>query len=154
VVALGHSAGGHLALWLGARHRLAPQSALRSADPLPLRGAIALGGVVDLHLAYELGLSDNVVVEFLGGLPDTVPERYHDASPAELLPLGTRQVLIHGHDDEPVPLVVAEHYAGRAHAAGDDVALHALPATGHFEIVDPRSSQWALVEQAVLALQT
>src|SRR5690242_14041550 len=88
IVALGHSAGGQLAAWLAARHRLGPESGVATADPLPLRAAIALAGVLDLRRAWELHLSDDAAREFLGGTPDQHPARYAAASPAALLPSG------------------------------------------------------------------
>ena len=97
VIPIGHSAGGHLALWLAARSRLDARSPIRGAEqPLALAGAISLAGVLDLHLAYELHLSNDAVVELLGATPQEAPERYAAASPAALLPLGVPQVLIHG----------------------------------------------------------
>ena len=90
VISVGHSAGGHLALWVAFRKKL-------------LTGAISLAGVVDLRRAWELHLSNNVVADFLGGSPDQVPDRYDFASPFEHLPLGIPQKLFHGTADESVP---------------------------------------------------
>ena len=109
VVAIGHSAGGHLALWLAARRRLPPGSALYTADPPPLRGVVSLAGVADLRRAWELRLSSNVAATFLGGAPDEVPDRYKLASPIELLPLGVPQRLIHGAKDAIVPLEISQN---------------------------------------------
>ncbi len=107
VVPIGHSAGGHLALWLAARSRIPARSSISPrGQPLPLAGAISLAGVLDLQLAYQLHLSNDAVVELLGATPDKVPERYAAASPAALLPLGVSQVLIHGTADEHVPIRV------------------------------------------------
>src|SRR5215831_5448385 len=78
VIAIGHSAGGHLAMWLaGQKHLLA--------------GVISLAGVLDLKRAWELQLSNNVVTELLGGSPEQVPDRYKFASPIERLPFGIPQ---------------------------------------------------------------
>ena len=102
VVPIGHSAGGHLAFWLAARPRIpifAKNSPLagsqlagkheETATPLALAGTISLAGVVDLEMAWKLHLSNNAVVELLGGTLVSVPERYTVASPAALLPLGS-----------------------------------------------------------------
>jgi acetyl esterase/lipase len=151
VVAVGHSAGGHLALWLAGRRRIPAGDALYRPDPLPLRAALSLGGVADLRRGWELGLGEGVVAELLGGSPDAYPERYAATSPAELLPLGVRQVLIHGELDGPVPFATCRDYAARAANSGDDVTFVALPETGHFEIVDPRAAQWQHVREAVCA---
>ena len=151
VIALGHSAGGHLALWLAGRSRLPGESPLIQSIPLPLRAAISLCGVADLHRAWELRLGDGVVRDLLGGTPEEYPERYAAASPAALLPLGVRQLLIHGEQDQAVPFHTIVEYVAAAGARGDDVTLLALPDTGHFEVVDPRSAQWPQVDAAIHA---
>ncbi len=152
VVAVGHSAGGHLALWLAARHRVPEDSAIYTPDPLPLRAAVSLAGVVDLHRAWELGLSNFAVGELLGGSPEQYPERYAAASPYALLPLGLRQTLLHGTEDEDVPLELSERYEAASIAAGDPATLLTLPGAGHFELVDPQSSEWPSVVTAVSLL--
>jgi len=130
VVTIGHSAGGHLALW----------SAARCGAAL----AVSQAGVVDLEHASRLGLSRGVVGELLGGGPDDVPERYAAASPASLVPLGARQLLVHGRRDDVVPVAISRDFAARAFAAGDDVELVETD-EGHFECLDPGSESWAAV---------
>jgi acetyl esterase/lipase len=150
VVVLGHSAGGHLALWSAARHRIPAADPLYSIDPLRPRAAISLAGAVDLRRTCELALSDNAAALLLGCAPDEAPERYATASPIEMLPLGLPQVLLHGTEDPDVPAEMSEQYALRAQEAGDDVMLVLLPGAGHFEVIDPHSTEWAIVEGAVL----
>lgn len=152
VVTLGHSAGGHLALWLAARHRIPEDSEIYTPDPLPLHAAVSLAGVVDLHRAWELGLSNHATGELLGGSPEQYPERYAAASPFALLPLGVRQTLLHGTEDDSVPLELSERYEAAAVAAGDHATLLTLPGAGHFELVDPQSSEWPTVITAVSLL--
>ena len=125
VVLFGHSAGGHLALW--------------AAREVPTRTVVSLAGVVDLEEASRRRLGNGVTDELLGGTPDEVPERYQRASPFALLPLGVRQVLVHGTDDEVVPFDFSERYVARACAAGDDTVLVRLDGVGHFEPIDPQS---------------
>jgi acetyl esterase/lipase len=150
-IAAGHSAGGHLALWLAARHRIAPESPLFAPDPLPLRGAVSLAGVVDLHQAWELRLRNGIVADLLGGAPDDVPDRYAAASPPELLPLEAPQVLVHGTEDESVPYALSVGYCRQARACGDEVELITLPGAGHFDPIDPRSPWWPETARAVRA---
>lgn len=150
-IALGHSAGGHLALWLVARRRIRPGEPLYSAAPLPLSGAVSLAGVADLRLGWELRLRDGIVATLMGGTPDQVPERYAAASPAELLPLGVPQVLIHGTDDLSVPFLMSELFQVAAAAQGDRTKLLPLPGAGHFEVIDPRSREWLAVLGGILA---
>ena len=152
VVSLGHSAGGQLALWLAGRHRVPAGSEVAAPDPLPLRGAVSLAGVLDLRRGYELRLSDEVIRLLLGGSPAEYPDRYAAASPLELAPLGVRQVILHGTADENVPIELSRRYAAAAQAAGDAVELVPLPGAGHFEVVDPRSREWPAVAAAVETL--
>ena len=150
IVAVGHSAGGHLALWAAGRHKLPLGSALYAPRPLPLLGVVALAGVCDLRRAWELRLSDNVTQQLLGGTPDQMLERYAEASPAELLPLDVSQVLIHGTEDTNVPYEISADYSARASAVGDAAELLTLPGAGHFEIVDPQAPEWVVVQRATL----
>lgn len=151
-LAMGHSAGGQLALWLAARHRLASSGPLHTARPLGLVGAVSLAGVVDLVRAAELELGSHAVAQLLGGTPQLVPDRYASTSPFELLPLSTPQVLLHGTADDRVPYEISQRYADAARAAGDPVELVTLPGAGHFEVIDPRSHVWPEVLAAAQRL--
>jgi acetyl esterase/lipase len=145
IVSVGHSAGGHLALWLAARARIPLSSAIsRQQEPLTLAGAISLAGVVDLTQAYHLHLSNDAVVELLGATPDTLPGRYAEASPAALLPLGLPQVLIHGTHDEHVPVQISRKYAAAAQAAGDPLTYLEPVDVDHFDVIHPETAVWAL----------
>lgn len=135
VVTVGHSAGGHLALWLAAREE----------PRVRVGAAVSLAGVADLESGARAELGDGAVSELLGGGPDVVPERYARASPAALLPLGVPQVLVHGARDEVVPPQQSRDYAERARAAGDDVELVELPGADHFDVIDPDHDAWAAV---------
>lgn len=155
VIVLGHSAGGHLALWAAARHRLPAASPLHAADPLPVQGAINLAGAGDLEAfisAQALGCRDPVVQALLGGPPDAVPERYAQASAIKLLPLARPQVLVWGEHDAMTPLPLGQAYAAAARQAGDDARLLVVPALGHFEVADPASAAWPVVREAVRSL--
>jgi len=156
VVPIGHSAGGHLALWLAARPRIpvfaegsqvaGSQVAGKdqgSATPLALAGAMSLAGVVDLQMAWKLHLSNDAVVELLGGTADTVPERYAVASPAAMLPLGVAQVLIHGTNDDNVPIQVSQAYVKSAQSVNDPITYIELKGVDHFDVIDPHSAAWA-----------
>jgi acetyl esterase/lipase len=144
VVTIGHSAGGHLALWLAARSRLPQNSPFASSHaPLTLKGAISLAGAIDLEEVWKLHLGQDAALALLGGSPHDFPERYTTASPAALLPLGIPQVLVHGTNDDRVPLQVSQNYAHKATEAGDTVTLIELPAVDHFEVIDPHSAAWS-----------
>jgi acetyl esterase/lipase len=152
VVAVGHSAGGHLALWLAARHGLAADDPLRGPSPLPLAGVVALAGIPDLAAFAAPEGCGAAVAPLLGGEPAGVQERLHRASPIERLPLGLPQVLIVGALDTVVPPEQAERYAAAAAAAGERVRVLPITAAGHFELVVPGSVAWPSVRDAVLEL--
>jgi acetyl esterase/lipase len=153
VLSVGHSAGGHLAFWLASRHKIDSASQLYTPDPLPLAGAVALAGVVDLRHAWALGLSHNATGLLMGGSPADYSERYAAGSPYDLLPLGIRQFLLHGTTDEDVPLEMSERYVRQAVAKGDAATLLTLPDIGHFELIDPTSSAWPTVLSIITALR-
>ncbi len=136
VAVVGHSAGGHLALWSCGR-----PDAARVAPGF----AVSLAGVCDLVEGYRQTLSRGAVAELLGGGPDEVPERYDAACPTRLLPLGVPQVVVHGTEDADVPFAFGPRYAAAATAAGDDCTLLALPGVEHFALIDPGSAAWATV---------
>ncbi len=136
VVTIGHSAGGHLALWA-------------AAQDLGVTHAVSQAGVVDLAEAIRLKLSSGAARELLGDDPDGV--RLRRASPAELLPLGVPQLLVHGAQDDIVPAAMSEAYATRARELGDPVETAILPC-GHFEHLDPRSQAWRTVRDWMDAL--
>jgi acetyl esterase/lipase len=151
-ITVGHSAGGHLAVWTASRHRVPETSKLYMPEPLPLVGTVSLAGVLDLRTAWEMKLSNNVTQEFMGGTPNDVPERYAAASPVELLPIGIKQVVIHGTADPNVPYSISKIYADRAREQGDDPKLVSLKDAGHFELIDPQSKECAVVIDEVRAL--
>jgi acetyl esterase/lipase len=150
VVAIGHSAGGHLVLWLGARNRLPKESPLYQADPLPLRGVAAIAAITDLRRTGTA--CDQAVSELMGGSAKDVGSRYDHASPIELLPLGVKHTLIQGEVDNIVPLAMVRDYADAAKKKKDDVRLLVIEEAGHFEPIDPKSSAWPKVKAEVLAL--
>ena len=70
VVALGHSAGGHLGLWLAARDRLPAASALKTAHPLRIAGVVSLGGLPDLEPEAAQGVCGAGTIARLVGRAD------------------------------------------------------------------------------------
>jgi acetyl esterase/lipase len=147
-VLVGHSAGGHLAVWSASRHRLPAASPWHRPTALRV-GVVALAGVLDLGLAQRLGLGGRATDALLGGSPDEQPERYAAADPVRLLPTGVPTVLVHGTQDEDVPVDVSRSYRAAAAAAGDVVTLHQLVDVDHMSLLDPQSSAWGTVLAAV-----
>jgi acetyl esterase/lipase len=144
VVAIGHSAGGHLALWAAARRGL-PARAPGAEPAVRLAGAVAQAGVADLREAARLGLSRDAARSLLGGPPGKLPQRYDLASPMERLPIGVPQLLVHGDADDSVPVEIARRYAARAVEAGDPCELVELAGCGHYEHLDAESAAWRAV---------
>ena len=144
VVTIGHSAGGHLALWAGARPGL-PDGAPGARPAVRVTHAVAQAGVSDLGEAARLGLGGGAVRRLLGGTPVERPEPYALGSPLERLPLGVPQLLVHGEEDDTVPVALSRRYAQAAAASGDRVDLSTLPGVAHFEHIDPSSQAWKIV---------
>jgi acetyl esterase/lipase len=132
VVAIGHSAGGQLALW----------AAARDDAVVPLAGVVAQAGVTDLRAAERDPDGEEAIAKFLGGYAADVPERYADASPIERLPIGVPQLLVHGTEDVRVPVDMSRRYAEAARAAGDDVELVVRPGEDHFVHLDAGGGAW------------
>jgi acetyl esterase/lipase len=155
VVIVGHSAGGHLAMWAAARTRVPKGSPLYLANPLPVRGVVDLAGPVDMtaHIREYEGLcQDSVITTLLGGTPSTVPDRYAQASPMALLPLGVPQVIVIGTHEDYVPRDLVDAYASAAAKAGDSVRTIIFPGAGHFEIASASQWTWPRIETAIRAL--
>jgi acetyl esterase/lipase len=133
---IGHSAGGQLALCLAAH------------EPT-VKAAISLAGVVDLQRAYALHLSNDAVVEFLGGKPADVGDHYREADPMRLT-ISARQALVCGSDDDVVPPTFSRDYAAAKKKMREDVCLKEIAGAGHFEVVDPRTDAGKEVQRIVL----
>jgi acetyl esterase/lipase len=129
VVAIGHSAGGQLALWL--------------AGTGLVTAAVSLGGVCDLREGERLGIGAGAVAAFVGDADLAL------ADPAQRLPTGVPQLIVHGDLDDDVPVELSWRYAAAARAAGDRCELLELPSVGHFEPIDPRTEAWSQVVAAL-----
>ncbi len=147
LVAIGHSAGGHLVQWLAGRSKLPHTSPLYTEKPLPVHQVIALGSIGDLrHRAAGIEQVCGVDIEQLTGRPCAArPDVYADTSPAELLPNGSHTVLINGDLDHVSPPHTALDYAALARQAGDRVETIALPRASHFDEVCASSPAWGLI---------
>lgn len=151
VVAIGHSAGGHLALWLAGRARLPADSPLHTPNPLPIAHVISLGGLPDLEATAaspDNGCGTAVVARLVG---TRRADPYADTSVPRLLPLGVPQDLVNGREDRIIPYRMATDYVARATAAGDRATLHALDRTGHVELVTPDTAAWREAKRLALA---
>ncbi len=137
---VGHSAGGHLALYVAA---VAPDA---------VGGVLALAPVADLAEAYRLDLDSGAVSALLGGGPADVPDRYAACDPRSLVPIPARTVVVHGVLDEQVPVAMSRDFVAAGRAAGGDVRLVELPTCEHFALIDPASAAWPEVSTALRSL--
>lgn len=152
VVALGHSAGGHLAVWAAARGRFGWPEQVR------LTHVISQAGVLDLRAAHRDHLSSDAVTELLGP-PDAADEPAPDAlvidarfDPGQQLPLDVPVTCLHAPDDDTVPISQALDYVAasraavaRAQRAGPVPAAFMEVTGGHFDLIDPTSDAWQAV---------
>ena len=157
VVAVGHSAGGHLALWLGGRPRIAASSPLYAVDALRPRHLVSLGGLGDLA-AMQGYHGDNVcgagTIALLTGAAERAGDPYLDTSPVNLLPLGIPATMMVGVYDPALPPFFNASYRDIAMAKGDDVRVVVQPDAGHFDVVAPWTPSGEEVLAAVYAAAT
>lgn len=146
VAVVGHSAGGHLALWLASRSRLPAGAPGASAHVVPAL-AVPQAPVAALAHGFALGLGGGAVDALLGGGPAQVPERYAVADPVALAPSGVRTVLVHGTGDGIVPLSQSEDYL----AVATSCTLVKVPGD-HFTHLDPTSEACAALRTALATL--
>lgn len=150
LVATGHSAGGHLALWLAARPRLPAASPLRTERPIPIHAVVSLGGLQDLEEASRppgSGCGTEVIDKISG-------RRLDETSLPNLAPLGVRQVLVNGLQDKIIPPAYADIYRKKVEAKGDEVKARMIDRTGHVELIAPETAAWATaVEEIEKALK-
>ena len=135
-VLLGHSAGGHLALWYA-----------QSGAPAP-RAVLALAPVADLETAYQMDLDEGAVAALLDGGPQERPERYRRADPMLLPAPNCPVTVVHGDADAQVPVELSRRYAARTARA----RLAELPGVNHFAVIDPESSAWPVVTSELHSL--
>jgi acetyl esterase/lipase len=150
VIALGHSAGGHLALWAASRAKVPASSPLLVADPLPIRTVISLAGIGDLEgqgTAFGLPCGADTLPRLL----DTAhrPDPYVDTSPAALLPSAAKVVMVHGVFDSVMPPYTGLAFAEQVRRAGGRAQVVTIPDAGHFDVVIPTTAAWTQVVKIV-----
>lgn len=144
-VVVGHSAGGHLGLWLGARSGIPENSPLRAARPLPVKAVISLGGLPDLAAqeARPTGCDKAAITSMAGPKTPTRPDRFRDTSPPAMAAAAPNQILVSGEEDDIAPPSVAANYAARMRIKGVKPRLLTIAGEGHVELIAPGSQSWA-----------
>ncbi len=151
VFVVGHSSGGQLALWLGARPKLPANSAIHTSDPLPIKEIIDIDGPPDLVAAQPVETQYcpmPAVTQFMQGTPSEQPTRYRDGSAGANLPLHIAQLIIRGGLLHHVGTLDSD-YKAAAEAKGDSVSIVPVDG-GHFELVDPSSEAGKKVLAVIL----
>jgi len=160
VVALGHSAGGHLAVWAAGRRKLdkigtpdADRQLMRNADEaaVQLSGVVSQSGVLNLAEAERLNLSNGAVDNLMGGDSVRYPKRHIYADPMKCLPLSIPVYAVHAMDDEDVPTSLSEAYVNASIAAGGAAQLLKVPGT-HYDLIDPRAAAYKKCRELVQRL--
>ncbi len=131
IVLMGHSAGGHMAMWLARRVGL----------PADVTRVVALAPAADLRGMYDRHLNDAAMIALMGGSPQQVPDRYAAADALSGNPAGAPITVLHGTDDEVIPAEMSRALTG--------VDYRELPGIGHFDIIDPRTPAYPVVLAAV-----
>ncbi|PZE76161.1 alpha/beta hydrolase [Curtobacterium sp. MCBD17_019] len=138
VLTVGHSAGGHLAVW-----------ALSRPDAvLPLEGAVSLAGALDLRLGEADRIGGGAVVDFLGGTSAAHPDRYAAADPATRVVPELPVRIVHGDRDDVVPMNQSDAYVAAARAAGQDASVRVVPGD-HMDVIDPAHPAFAALLAAL-----
>lgn len=155
VVAMGHSAGGHLALWLAGRHNIAKTSVLWATHPLPIAGVVSAGGLPDLaqtkaDATEACGV--DTVDKLVGPATAHHPDVYADTSAIALVPLGIPQRLVVGVEDPIAPAPFSESYRKAAAGKGEQVTVTSIPDSGHFELITPTTPAWQAQVDMIEAL--
>lgn len=140
----GHSAGGHLALWASARHRLPAASPWYRPEPAGLDGILALAAVCDVTAAVQDGIGENAAADLLGGR-----DNLDQIDPARIGAGATPTGLVHGESDDRVPFEYSLRARDMFAAAATCHRLDLLPDTGHFELIDPSAAAWTTVLEAL-----
>jgi acetyl esterase/lipase len=155
LVVVGHSAGGHLALWSSSRPYLPETSPLRTENPVAVPAVLSLGGVGDLEGAakdptFTAACGADTIARLVGeGRREG--DLYADTSPSRL-PATARQIMLHGAREQITPIALGEAYAAGAQAMNKRVEVQSVGGAGHFEVIAPTSDAWSAVFATIEAL--
>jgi acetyl esterase/lipase len=156
VVAVGHSAGGHLAPWLAARANIPASSVLHAAAPLPIAAVVSLGGLPDLagdRVTEEASCGSGPIDPLVGPPTAAHPDVYADTSPVALAPITAPEVMINGVEDRIAPPSLAVSYAAKMKAKASPIRRVVIEDTGHVELIAPGTKAWtqevAIIEDAL-----
>jgi acetyl esterase/lipase len=150
VVAIGHSAGGHLAAWAAGRAKL-PPGAPGATPAVTVTGVVAQAGVLALADCAREHVGGTAALDLMGGGPDELPLEYRLADPIAAVPVLAPVLCLHSRGDADVPFSYSERYVAVATAAGGSARLQELSGD-HYTLIDPASPDWAAAVAALPAL--
>jgi len=139
IIVIGHSAGGHLALWLAARQALPQGEPLRGADPLRIDAAISQAGIADLRAAMTRkghACGTDAPKAMAGNA-------FALTSPPEMPVSTAAQFQFHTDKDRIAPPGYAHAYAADMAKRGVTVDTQVHGPEGHVELIAPASRSWA-----------
>jgi len=129
MIVVGHSAGGHLSAWLSSQEL-----------NISIKKFIGLAPILDLKLAYEENAGVDAVFKLMEGTPSDYPKRYRNSSPIELINKSKSQVIIHGKNDDYVPIEWSRAYINHARNLGKEFEYVELEDCGHMDFIDSKSN--------------
>ncbi|MDW3217241.1 MAG: alpha/beta hydrolase [Acidimicrobiales bacterium] len=147
VAVVGHSAGGHLALWIGQRANIS--AGAPGSDPaVTPRLVVGQAPVADLQANIDLG--QGAVLGLMGAQPSDAPEAYAIADPAALLPIVVPQLVIQGAEDAIVPPDRVVAYEAKV-ADPAQLTVEVFDGADHFDVIDPAHESWTLTLDRISA---
>ena len=154
IVVFGHSAGGHLGLWLAGRPQLPASSPLYSKSTLPIAAVVNSGGLADLKASAPVtlpGCLASIMDDLTGPPSENRPNVFSDTSPVELLPMNVNQISVNAKRDPIAPQVLGKGYTEKAKLAGDKANFVSV-AGGHVELISPGTEAFEEQAKIILAL--
>lgn len=148
VISMGHSAGGHLALWLAARKKLSSESILYNPNPLSINSVISLAGIPDLEQAADQKICRGHIEQLMKGMPSEVIEYYQQVSINHFEPLDIRISHLIGEYDQVVPVDYLKEYSRKQLNSLNKLTI--IPNIGHFEMVMPAAISWGFIKETLI----
>ena len=147
VIIMGHSSGGHLALWVGNRVNIPVTSPLYNAAPLPVKGVVSLAGIPNLEDAYNIGGRNDVLTLLDVATSGGAIPLYPATSPYHMLGTGVGVPTSHivGTLDNPWRVAITRSYVDNAILLGDPAHINVPVGANHFDVVDPCGPAWPTI---------
>jgi len=145
VIVMGHSSGGHLALWVSSRANIDPASPLYVANPLPIKGVVSLAGIPNLEDALLIGGRTDVLTLLDVATAALADPLYPNTSPFHMLPTGVPTSHIIGTLDNPWRIDITEQYVDEAITLGTEARINMLDGANHFDVIDPCGPAWPTI---------